>query len=99
VGTNKRFAAFYDREWVEKNNAKVMAEGQPLSLTDIELELHEQPLTKPPKPIDGKAWVRYGNEAIRIEVSIVAWTPYAVAVKWKTPTGEHHAWVWSSAVH
>jgi hypothetical protein len=36
---------------------------------------------------------------MKLDVEVVAWTPRAVAVRWKTPAGEEHrAWVWASAV-
>ena len=73
--------------------------GIPQTLTDRELELDVQPLTKTPVPVPARAWVRYGGVAIKLEVEIVAWTPRAVAVRWKTGAGEEHrAWVWASAV-
>ena len=37
--------------------------------------------------------------AVKLDVEIVAWTSRAVAIRWKTPTGDaHRAWVWASAV-
>jgi hypothetical protein len=65
----------------------------------MELELDRRALTRPPRPVKAKAWVRYGGESIFIEVLITAWTSSAVAIKWKTSTGaEHKAWVWNGAV-
>lgn len=73
--------------------------GVPQTLTDRELELEVQPLTRTPVPVRARAWVRYASGAIKLDVDIVAWTPRAVAVRWKTPAGEEHrAWVWASAV-
>jgi len=76
-----------------------MREGQPESLNDVELELDRLPLTKTPQPEQVRVWVHYGRKAIRIDAELVAWTPRACAVRWKTDDGTvHRAWVWASAV-
>lgn len=78
---------------------EMIMRGAPQTLSDDELELDASPLTKPPIPIPARAWVRYGYQPIRIDVEVVAWTPNAVAVRWRTAKGEQHrAWVWASAV-
>jgi hypothetical protein len=79
-------------------NENIIRGHEPESLGTAELQLDKVPLTKPPQPIPANAWVRYGGVPIWIDAIIVAWTDYAVAIKWKTPDGEHHAWVWASAV-
>jgi hypothetical protein len=100
VGTNRRYADRIDREAIERMHAEVMARGiPPLSLNDLELELKDVPLTKPPRPREVSAWVHYGAVAIFIDCEAVAWTEHAVAIRWITPQKQHHrAWVWSSAV-
>jgi hypothetical protein len=98
LGTSKRYAAHYDKRMDEKILERVMAEQQPTSLTNRELELDIQPLTRTPVPEPVLAWVRYGDTAIKVDAQLVAWTPRAVAVRWDTPGGEHKAWLWSSAV-
>jgi hypothetical protein len=75
-----------------------MRSGEPSSLSPLELELGKEPLTRPPIPRPVRAWARYGQEPVLIDGVAVAWTDYAVAVKWDTPSGEHRAWVWASAV-
>jgi len=73
--------------------------GSPETHSDQELELDVQPLTKTPVSAPARAWVRYSGVAMTLDVEVVAWTPRAVAVRWKTPAGEEHrAWVWASAV-
>jgi hypothetical protein len=73
--------------------------GTPETLSGRELELDVQPLTKTPVPVPARAWVRYAGIATKLDVEVVAWTPRAVAVRWKTPAGEEHrAWVWASVV-
>jgi hypothetical protein len=56
-------------------------------------------LTRTPVAMAAKTWVRYGAMAIKLEVEIVAWTPRAMAIHWKAPSGDiHKAWVWASAI-
>jgi hypothetical protein len=77
----------------------VMREGEPDSLSDAELQLDREPLTRTPAPRPVRAWVRYGEVPLMVEAVAVAWTEYAVAIKWPAPGGgEHRAWVWASAV-
>ena len=76
-----------------------MRTGQPETLSDLEKALDRDPLTRPPKPRPARAWVRYGNQAIQIDVQVVAWTDRVAAIRWLGPDdSEHHAWVWASAV-
>jgi hypothetical protein len=73
--------------------------GEPFTLTDDELELDVQPLTRTPVAMPAVAWVRYGSVALKLPVEVVAWTECAVAIRWKTPSGAvQRAWVWASAV-
>ena len=99
MGTNKRYADAVDRRMDSRVVEKVMRSGAPLSLTDDELQLDVYPLTRTPQPEPVTAWVRYPAAPIQVEGLAVAWTPRAVAIKWKGPDdGEHRAWVWASAV-
>lgn len=82
----------------EHVNEVVMRDKSPLSLTNVELELDTFPLTRTPKPLAVKVWVRYGDVAIKVDARAVAWTSRAVAVEWDTASGPHRAWVWASAV-
>lgn len=77
----------------------LMRDHKPVCLTDDELELHVEPLTRTPVPRPVRAWVRYGDVAVKVDGEAVAWTSRAVAVRWTTPGGEQHrTWLWSSAV-
>lgn len=77
----------------------VMRDGQPSTLEPVELQLDRLPLTRTPVPEMVMVWVHYGNSALRLQAELVAWTPRACAVRWKTPAGDiHKAWVWASAV-
>jgi hypothetical protein len=75
-----------------------MRGAQPESLSNAELELETEPLTRTPQPRRVRAWVRYGKIPIQVDAVVTAWTTRAVAIKWESPDGEHKAWVWSSAV-
>jgi len=99
VGTNRRYADRID----EQMNARVVdavARGrQPETLTPLELQLSEQPMTRPPRAIPVRVWVRYAGIAIEVDAEAVAWTPRATAIRWRTTAGDvQQAWVWSSAV-
>ena len=83
----------------ESVNAVIMRDQTPSSLSDQELGLDRLPITRTPVPEKVKAWVRYGEVALRIDAELVAWTSRACAVRWKTQAGvAHRAWVWASAV-
>ncbi len=78
---------------------RVMAGGEPDTLTAAELDLDVEPLTRTPRPRPVRAWVRYGDVPLQVDGEAVAWTERAVAVRWRTPAGvEHRAWVWVGAV-
>ena len=99
MGTSKRYAERVDRQMGERAEEAATRGLPPTSLTDAELELDSLPLTKTPKPHEVRAWVRYGAVAIKVSARAVAWTPRAVALEWRAPSGEvHRAWVWASAV-
>jgi len=98
LGTNKRYADSIDRRMGERVAETVMRGKQPESLTPTELELAREPLTRTPVARPVRAWVRYGAIPLMVEAEAVAWTEYAVAIRWRSPEGEHRAWVWVSAV-
>lgn len=99
MGTNKRYADRVDRQMNARVVEMAMRDHHPASLTNEELELDVEPLTRTPKPRRARAWVRYNTTPVLLDVEVVAWTEHAVAVRWRTPAGrEDKAWVWSSAV-
>jgi hypothetical protein len=98
VGTSKRYAARIDARMSEKIDQVVMRDSTPETLTELELQLSVEPLTRTPNPMPVYAWVRYGATGMRVKARAVAWTAKAVAVEWQAPNGLHRAWVWSSAV-
>jgi len=82
----------------DRVNESIMRGAHPESLSNVELELETEPLTRIPVPRPVRAWVRYGNIRIHVDAVVTAWTTQAVAIKWESPDGEHRAWVWSNAV-
>lgn len=73
--------------------------GEPDTLDAKQLDLAHEPLTRSPEPEPARAWVRYGEQSIEIDVEVTAWTARAVAIRWPGPDGaEHRAWVWAGSV-
>jgi hypothetical protein len=78
---------------------EVAARGEePDTLSPAELQLDREQLTRTPiaKPV--VAWVRYGKVPVEVDAEAVAWTPRAIAIRWKVGDVVHKAWVWESAV-
>ena len=98
VGTNKLYAEYYHRRMDQKIAETIMAKGQPDTLTDGELSLDTEPLTKAPIARPVSAWVRYNTVPVRVDAFAVAWTDFAFALRLEAPDGEHRTWVWASAV-
>ena len=99
MGTDKRYAHVIDAKMDARILQGVMRTAEPESLSDAEKGLDRDPLTRPPQPRLAKAWVRYGSQAVQIDVELVAWTDRVAAIRWPGPDNvEHHAWVWASAV-
>lgn len=98
MGTSKRYAAAVDAAMDHRILQRTMT-GEPETLLPTELELDTEPLTRPPKPRPVRAWVRYDGTPISVDAEAVAWTARAVAIRWRSPSGEpHRAWVWVSAI-
>lgn len=98
IGTNKRYADSIDRRSLEQVYRRAMV-GDPDSLSENEIALHEEPLTTYPKPEKVRAWVRYGRESVRVNAYVLASTRWAARVRWQEPNGtRREAWVWTSAV-
>ncbi len=99
MGTSKRYAHGIDAQMDRRVLDGIMRTGTPETLTEAELQLDQMPLTKHPRPRPARAWVRYGEHSLEIDVEVVAWTDRAVAVRWPGPDGmEHRACVWVGAV-
>ena len=99
MGTNKRYADSIDRRMNARIAESEVAGLEPFTLTDAELELATEQLTRTPIPRPVRAWVRFGSRALKVDAEAVAWTGRAVAIRWTMASGaEHRAWVWASAV-
>lgn len=99
MGTNKRYAASINRRMDARITESETQGHEVFSLTNAELELDTQSLTKTPIPKPVRAWVRFGPVAVKVDAEAVAWTERAVAIRWTMASGaEHRAWVWASAV-
>lgn len=100
MGTNKRYELHYDQLRDHQILESIMRNGgTPETLTDIELELDEQPITRPPIARAVQGWVRYQGVPIKVDAEAVAWTPYTVALRWRGPNEQiHKAWVWAAAI-
>lgn len=99
MGTSKRYAHVIDAQMNARILQGIMQTGEPETLSDLEKGLDRDPLTRPPNPRPARAWVRYGQQAVQIDVELMAWTDRVAAIRWPGPENtEHHAWVWASAV-
>ena len=99
MGTNRRYADSIDRR-VNERALEVIARGEKLqTLTPMELQLSEVPLTIDPRPRRKvKAWVRFGTVPVRVEAVAARWTPDVVGIVFTVGDVEHRCWVWSGAV-
>jgi hypothetical protein len=77
VGTNRRYADAIDRR-LDQRIGQMIMRGEPLTLTEAELELKVQPLTRTPRPVPVRAWVRYPSAPVQVDAEAVAWTPRGV---------------------
>lgn len=76
----------------------VASKGELQTLTNTELELQIQPVTRAPVPRPVSAWVRFGATPVRVDAEAVAWTRYAVGIQFTVDGTEYKTWVWASAV-
>lgn len=99
MGTSRRYAHRVDEQMDQRIIQRVMGDHEPETLKDTELELDTELLVRPDRAVPVEAWVRYDGVPISVRGEAVAWTPRAVAVRWRTPGDvTHKAWVWASAV-
>jgi hypothetical protein len=98
LGSNKRYADYYDRLMSDRI-AEGLIEGKTVqSLGKHELDLEHEPVTRPPQPRPVRAWVRFNDVPLLVDAEMVAWTNYAAAIRWKIRDTEYKAWVWGSAI-
>ncbi len=99
MGTSKRYARVVDAQMNARILERTIGGARPLGLSDEELELEREPITRTPIPRPVTVWLRYPNGPVKVEAEAVAWTEHAVAVQWTTSGGDQHrAWLWAGAV-
>jgi hypothetical protein len=95
VGVNRR----YGDHGMDSRILEAVSRGEvPLTLTEQELQLDREPLTRAPVAKPVRAWVRYGSTPIEVDAEAVAWTSRAVAIRWMNGEALDRAWVWAGAV-
>lgn len=98
MGTNKRYAAHYDRLMDDRIAQGVVARGGLQTLKPEELQLDREPVTIDPDPKPVRAWVRFQDSPLLVEALACRWTPRAVGIRFEIRGQVFHAWVLSSAV-
>lgn len=93
MGQNRRYGSDLTDEALNES----LTRPRPISLSKH--ELGQEPPKEADEPIAVEAWVRFPEQAIRIEGRAVAWTSRAVWVEFTMRNGAtYRAWVWASAV-
>ncbi|NYE18022.1 hypothetical protein [Microbacterium immunditiarum] len=78
---------------------RVARDGELQTLSPLELQLNEAPLTIDPTPRRRvKAWVRFGSTPIQVDALAARWTSNAVGIVFEVRRREMRCWVWSGAV-
>lgn len=98
TGTNRRYAAHFDRLADERIAESIARGGGLQSLTASELQLDVEALTVDPQPKPVTAWVRFFAIPLRVEGMAERWTSRAVGVRFEVAGVQYKCWVWSSAV-
>jgi hypothetical protein len=98
MGTNRRYADQIDAQ-MNRRITEMMLKPKPVTLTEAELDVENDPITEAEQPVKVRAWVRYPETVARMEGKAVAWTSRAVKLQWESADHEmREAWVWASAV-
>lgn len=99
MGSNKRYAHYYDRLMEERIIERFVATAGPLqSLTPEELETDRSPVTIYPRPERVKAWVRFGPQHTRVDALLVRSTDKAAGIEFTVREQTYRCWVWGNAV-
>lgn len=101
MGTNKRYAAYYDRHTDERIIETFIAKSGPLqSLTPEEIEADRLPMTIYPEGHRPKvkAWVRFGPKHTRVDAEIVRSNSVAVGIQFTVRETVYRCWVWGNAI-
>lgn len=98
MGSNRRYAAYFDRQMDNKILQRIAEENPLQSLTSEELQQDTLPITRDPQPKPCKAWVRFGPHAMRVDAVVVVWNDIACGVSFTVGEKELRCWVWANAV-
>lgn len=101
MGSNKRYAAYYDRRTEERIIESFVIKHGPLqSLTAEEVELDRLPLTIYPEGHRPrvKAWVRFGPKHTTVEALLVRSNGLAAGIEFVVRDKVYRCWVWGNAV-
>lgn len=101
MGTNKRYAHYYDRMTEERIIESFIAKAGPLqSLSPEEIELDKLPLTIYPEGHQPKvkAWVRFGPKHTRVDAVMVRSNSLAAGIEFTVRGTVYRCWVWGNAV-
>ncbi|KAF2417592.1 hypothetical protein [Microbacterium sp. B35-30] len=98
MGTNKRYAAYYDRQMDARILQRIAAEFPLQSLTDRELQAGSLPVTRDPQPKPCKAWVRFGPHAMLVDGVVAVWNDLACGIEFTIGDRQLRCWVWANAV-
>ena len=101
MGTNKRYAHYYDKLMDERIIERFVATAGPLqTLSPEELELDRLPVTIYPEKHRPKvkAWVRFGPQHTRVDAVLARSTSQAAGIEFTVRDKTYKCWVWGNAV-
>lgn len=98
LGTNRRYAAHYDRLMDDRIAETVAAKGGLQTLTPKELRLDVELLTIDPDPKRVLAWVRFYDTPLLVSAWACRWTSKAIGIRFEIAGREFKTWVWANAV-
>ena len=98
MGTNKRYAEYYDRQMDARILQRIAADFPLQTLTDRELQANSLPVTRDPQPKPCKAWVRFGPHAMLVDGVVVVWNDLACGIEFTIGDRQLRCWVWANAV-
>lgn len=98
MGSNRRYADSIERRSYARMLARAAAAAPLQSLTRAEVEVDSELMTRTPRPLAARAWVRFGAEPYRVECQVHAWTRWAAEIEFLVGEKPTRAWVWRGAV-
>ncbi|MDQ7876569.1 hypothetical protein Q9R08_01125 [Microbacterium sp. QXD-8] len=98
MGSNRRYAAYFDRQMDNRILQRIAEENPLQSLTPQERQEDSLPVTRDPKPKLCKAWVRFGPHALLVDAVVVVWNDLACGIQFTVGDKELRCWVWANAV-